>query len=141
MPFLIVWVIQLFIFFAIVSSVASFFSKATKSAKNQAHRADPSQMDTPIHQVQEPAEKERRNEKKHVRKNNRPVREDKYTRTPRARDAMRQQNKEIIKDVVTIKDPYETKKKKVSTSFKHKRLKQAIVYKEILDKPLSMRDE
>ncbi|MER2064550.1 MAG: hypothetical protein ABS873_07840, partial [Alkalibacterium sp.] len=83
----------------------------------------------------------RRNEQKPEKKSNRPEREAKYTRTPRARDRIRESHKPMIKDVVTIKDPYRTKEKKVSTSFSNKRLKEAVVYKEILDKPVSMRDD
>ena len=137
MPFLFGWLIQLFIFFAIVSSIASFFSKATKSGRTQGNHTDPSKMDVSKPQ----AKTEKRNEQKPVKKNNRPVREERYTRTPRARDTIRQQNKTIIKDIVTIKDPYRVEDKKTSTSFDRKRLKQAIIYKEILDKPVSMRDE
>ena len=137
MPFIIVWVIQLVVFFAIVTSVASALSRYTKSASNKAGRTDPSEMDAPKQQ----ADTLKRNEQRPVRKNNRPVREDKYTRTPRARDRIRETHKPMIKEVATIKDPYRTKEKKVSTSFGRKRLKQAVIYKEILDKPVSMRDE
>jgi len=136
MSFIIVWVIQLVLFFAIVSSVASALSRYTKSASKQSG-TDPSEMDVPKQQ----ADTFNRNEPRPAKKNNRPVREDKYTRTPRARDRVRETHKPMIKEVSTIKDPYRTKEKKVSTSFSRKRLKQAIVYKEILDKPVSMRDE
>ena len=137
MPFVFAWIIQLFIFFAIVSSVATFFTKTVKKSSSQSHTYDHSE-------VEAPAQSEmavRRNEKKTEKKSNRPVREEKYTRTPRARDKVRESHKPMIKDVATIKDPYRTKEKKVSTSFSKKRLKQAVVYKEILDKPVSMRDD
>ncbi|WP_423189927.1 hypothetical protein ACO1PF_03265 [Alkalibacterium sp. f15] len=138
MPFIFVWLIQLFIFFAIVSSVASFLTKATKRVNTQANRTDPSKMEVPIHKV----ETTKRNEQKPVKTNNRPVREERYTRTPRVRDTIRQKNKPMIKDVVTIEDPYRAAEKKViSTLFNRKSLKQAVIYKEILDKPISMRDE
>ncbi|MFO8068731.1 MAG: hypothetical protein R6U02_01945 [Alkalibacterium sp.] len=138
MDLLFVWLIQLFIFFIIVTSVASLLTKVTKRANTQEKRIDPSKMDAPLREV----ETTKRNEQKPATKNKRPVREDRYTRTPRARDSIRQQNKEMIKDVVTIKDPYQaTENKVVSTLLSKKRLKQAIIYKEILDKPVSMRDE
>ncbi|OJF91593.1 hypothetical protein [Alkalibacterium sp. 20] len=138
MPFVFVWLIQLFIFFAIVTSVASFLTKATKRVNTQANRTDPSKMDAPMHEV----ETTKRNEQKPAKTNNRPVREDRYTRTPRVRDTIREKNKSIIKDVVTIEDPYRAADKKVVTTlFNRKSLKQAVIYKEILDKPVSMRDE
>ncbi|MDZ7834521.1 MAG: hypothetical protein U5K84_03460 [Alkalibacterium sp.] len=137
MSFILVWVIQLVAFFAIVTSVASALSRYSKSASKPAGRTDHSEMDAPKQQV----DKLKRNEQRPARKNNRPVREDKYTRTPRARDRVRETHKPMIKEVSTLKDPYRTKEKKVSTTFSRKRLKQAIVYKEILDKPMSMRDE
>lgn len=137
MPFVFVWIIQLFIFFAIVSSIATFFTKFTKNASNQKHTHDHSEVEAPVQST----ETIRRNEKKAERRSNRPVREERYTRTPRARDKVRETHKPMIKDVVTIDDPYRTKEKKVSTSFSKKRLKEAVVYKEILDKPVSMRDD
>ncbi|WP_368645148.1 hypothetical protein AB4027_09485 [Alkalibacterium putridalgicola] len=137
MPFVFVWIIQLFIFFAIVSSIATFFTKFTKNASNQRHTNDRSEVEAPVQST----ETVRRNEKKTERISNRPVREERYTRTPRARDKVRETHRPMIKDVVTIDDPYRAKEKKVSTSFSKKRLKEAIVYKEILEKPVSMRDD
>ncbi|GEK88332.1 hypothetical protein SAMN04488100_10643 [Alkalibacterium putridalgicola] len=137
MPFVFAWIIQLLIFFAIVSSVAGFFTRLTKNASNQKRTDYQGEVKAPIDSAEPP----RRNEKRTKQKSNRPVREEKYTRTPRARDTVRETHKPMIKDVVTIKDPYRTKEKKVSTSFNRDRLKEAIVYKEILDKPVSMRDD
>jgi len=119
MSFLFDWLIQLFVFFAIVTSIASFFSKVVKSGKTSATRTDPSKMEVPIPR----AEKVKRNEQKPVKKNNRPVREERYTRTPRVRDTISQKNKQLIKDVVTIEDPYRTKEKKISTTFSKKTFK------------------
>ncbi|SFC26547.1 hypothetical protein SAMN04488102_104171 [Alkalibacterium subtropicum] len=137
MSFIIIWIIQLLVFFAIVSSIATIFSRITKNASRQVPRNDPSEMEVPKQRV----ETIRRNEKKPEKKSNRPERESKYTRTPRARDKVRESHKPLIKEVTTIEDPYRTKEKKVSPSFNRKRLKEAIVYKEILDKPVSMRDD
>ncbi|GEK90429.1 hypothetical protein [Alkalibacterium kapii] len=137
MPLIFGWIIQLIVFFAIVSSIAGFFSKATKNATKQRNVSDPSEVEAP----RKTNEKIRRNEKHSREKSERLKDVSKYTRTKRARDRVRESYKPMIKEVVTIEDPYRAKKADHSPAFDKKKLKSAVIYKEILDKPVSMRDD
>lgn len=137
MPLIIGWIIQLIIFFTVVSSIASFFSKSTKNKTKQKKVNDPSEVEAPKRKNKNV----KRNEQPQKNKEKRSQREKKYTRTPRARDRVRESYEPIIKDVVTIDNPYSTKEKNTSATFNKKKLKVAVIHKEILDKPVSMRDD
>ncbi|MDN6294091.1 MAG: hypothetical protein L0J40_05595, partial [Alkalibacterium sp.] len=107
MPLIIGWIIQLIVFFTVVSSIASFFSKSTKNKTKQKKVNDPSEVEAPKRKNKNV----KRNEQPQKNKEKRSQREKKYTRTPRARDRVRESYEPIIKDVVTIDNPYSTKEK------------------------------
>ncbi|MCC5896273.1 MAG: hypothetical protein JJU16_12500 [Alkalibacterium sp.] len=131
MNFLIVWIIQLFVFFLIVSSVASLFVKSTKAnAKSQHERL-----------AGDDVEAEKRNAPKKSKKNNRPIREQRAKREQYQRYDRKKPEQNMIQGVVTLSSSKKTKKKNTSVTFNKQNLKQAIVYKEILDKPIALRDE
>lgn len=131
MGFLIVWIVQLFIFFVIVSSVASLFSKsAKKTAQNPEARESSDEIEAP-----------KRNLPKEKRQNSRPGRAQRERRPERERYDRRKNSEPIIKDVVSLSSSKKRKKRpRSATAFDKRQLKQAIIYKEILDKPLSIRD-
>lgn len=131
MGFLIVWIVQLFIFFVIVSSVASLFSKtAKKTAQNPEARESSDKI-----------EASKRNLPNEKRQNSRPGRVQRERRPERERYDRRKNSEPIIKDVVSLSSSKNRKKRpRSATAFDKRQLKQAIIYKEILDKPLSLRE-
>ncbi|SDK67231.1 hypothetical protein [Alkalibacterium thalassium] len=131
MGFLIVWIVQLFIFFVIVSSVASLFSKtAKKTAQNPEARESSDKI-----------EASKRNLLNEKRQNSRPGRVQRERRPERERYDRRKNSEPIIKDVVSLSSSKNRKKRpRSATDFDKRQLKQAIIYKEILDKPLSLRE-
>lgn len=131
MGFLIVWIVQLFIFFVIVSSVASLFLKTTKkTAQNPEARESSDKI-----------EASKRNLPNEKRQNSRPGRVQRERRPERERYDRRKNSEPIIKDVVSLSSSKNRKKRpRSATDFDKRQLKQAIIYKEILDKPLSLRE-
>ncbi|GAA0480347.1 hypothetical protein IRB23SM22_10240 [Alkalibacterium sp. s-m-22] len=131
MEFLIVWIVQLFIFFVIVSGLASLFSKtAKKTAQNPEARESSDKI-----------EASKRNSPNEKRQNSRSGRVQRERRPDRERYDRRKNSEPIIKDVVSLSSSKNRKKRpRSATDFDKRQLKQAIIYKEILDKPLSLRE-
>lgn len=130
MNFLIVWIVQLIVFFLIVTSIASLFMKSTKANARNAHgKLAGDEVEAP-----------KRNAPKTSKKNNRPVREQRQKREQYQRYDRKNPEQNMIQGVVTLSSSKKAEKKSTSVSFNKRNLKQAIVYKEILDKPVALRD-
>lgn len=134
------FIIQLFIFFLIVTSVAGVF---TKSQKKSRHPHDGQAGDSvekyPSHDAEDKEFK--RNAKKQEKPANRPTRTQRERRERYERYQRNKSSEPIIKDVVNLSTSVQKKKKRTgAVSFNKTKLKEAVIYKEILDKPVSMRD-
>lgn len=130
MGYLIVWVLQLLVFFAIVSSVAVLFMKSAKAtAKNPEARERSDEVEAP-----------RQNAEKYRKRNNRQNYNQSEKKT--GEQYLRQEISEpLINDVVTLSSLNKTKKQNTRITFNKQNLKKAIIYKEILDKPLALRED
>lgn len=131
MNFLIVWIIQLLVFFLIVSSLASLFVKSTKAnAKNAHERLAGDDVEAP-----------KRNAPKQNKATNRPVREQRAKREQYQRYDRKKPEQNMIQGVVSLSSKEKAEKKSTSVTFNRQNLKQAIIYKEILDKPIALRED
>ncbi|EXJ23523.1 hypothetical protein ADIAL_0960 [Alkalibacterium sp. AK22] len=135
MGYMISFIIQLFVFFLIVSSIGTLFVKATKStAVEQNLDSDPAANDN-----------ERvSNNRDHLsdqRRNKRPDRQKQPDRRTARERYSRGHTQKAMKEVVTLSPTKKKRKVRGQKGLNRKNLKQAVIYKEILDKPLSMRDE
>lgn len=166
---IITWLIQLVIFFAVVSGIVSTVSKKSDPKQSSNKR---SVFDKPIqtYSASSSMDKERRsrNNEKSVRnqteknltphqdavKNLTTERERRRkerenldrsrgrTRQDRANTYGRRSNEPILKEVTTLKQTKVIKKaKNPALSFNEKSMVKAMIYKEVLDKPISVRDE
>lgn len=137
------FIIQLFIFFLIVTSVAGLFTKSqTKRPANQeGNNAGDSVEKYPSQEVEDKEFKRNAKKQEPSQPTKRPTRTQRERRERYERYQRNKDSSPIIKDVVTLSSSNKKKKKHNSTiNFDKKKLKEAVIYKEILDKPLSLRD-
>lgn len=134
MNFLIVWIVQLLVFFVIVSSVASLFTKSKANTNTKTHQA---------RQAGDEVEAPKRNvpKKTQTKQNNRPVRAQREKREQYQRFDRTKPATNMIQEVVSLSSSKKGENKSTSVSFNKRNLKQAFVYKEILDKPISLRED
>lgn len=137
------FIVQLFIFFLIVTSIAGLFTKSqTKRPGNrEGMGAGDSVEKYPSQDVEDKEFKRNAKKQEPKEQSKRPTR---VQRERRERYERYQRNKDsspIIKEVVTLA-PSNKKKKQHNNviTFDKKKLKEAVIYKEILDKPLSLRN-
>lgn len=140
MNFYFSFIIQLFIFFLIVTSVAGVFTKYQKKSRHPHDgQAGDSVEKYPSQDIEDKEFK--RNAKKQEKTANRPTRTQREKRERYERYQRNKSSEPIIKDVVNLSTSVNKKKKRTgAVSFNKKKLKEAVIYKEILDKPVSMRD-
>lgn len=149
MPFVIIWIVQMLVFFLFIIGIALFFTKTVKKNTKEQQRERPAVKDyKPIQErrqeQQELKEQLSRNQsaKNNRNRNNRSVRsEKKQQENDTIANRRRRREESTIGSVVTFTSTEQEKNKKVSIPLNKKNLKQALMYKEILDKPLSLRED
>lgn len=135
MGYMISFIIQLFVFFLIVSSIGTLFVKAAKTAASDQHsEPDPASNDRELVSSDQ-------NDSSQQRRNKRPERQKQPDRRTARERYGRGHTQTAMKDIVTLSSTNKRRKKSTGNNLNRKNLKQAVIYKEILDKPLSMRDE
>lgn len=134
------FIIQLFIFFLIVTSIAGIFTKNQNKRPPGKEGLDGESVEK--YPSQDVEDKEfKRNAKKQEKQASRPTRTQREKRERYERYQRNKSSEPIIKDVVNLSTSVQKKKKRTGTiSFNKQDLKKAVIYKEILDKPVSMRN-
>ncbi|MCC5890708.1 MAG: hypothetical protein JJU01_09055 [Alkalibacterium sp.] len=140
MNFYFSFIIQLFIFFLIVTSIAGLF---TKNQKKPPHSKSGQGGDSveiyPPQNIEN--EEVKRNAQKKSEQTNRPTRTQREKRERYQRYDRNKKSDSPLKGVVNLSSSVQKKKNRTpAVTFNKSKLKEAIIYKEILDKPLSMRD-
>lgn len=134
------FIIQLFIFFLIVTSIAGVFTKNQAKRPAGKKKLSPDSVEKfPSEDVEDTEFK--RNAKKQDTQTTRPTRSQRERREKYQRYQRNNNSEKVMKEVVNLSTTVQKKKKGTgAVSFNKKNLKQAIIYKEILDKPLSIRE-
>lgn len=140
MNFYFSFIIQLFIFFLIVTSIAGLFTKNQKKTPHSKSGQGGNSVE--MYPSQKVKDKEvKRNAQKKTQPTNRPTRTQREKRERYERYDRNKISESPIKGVVNLSSSVQKKKKRTpAVTFNKSKLKEAIIYKEILDKPLSMRD-
>ena|SRR5690554_5853751 len=158
MSFMIIWILQMLVFFLFISAVVFFFSKkgsgtTNQNRPNQDNRQQPVEKEWAPVERKQPANKPQtrnvqhnRNQSTHSERKEQQHRDRRQDLADHRAERLKnrrysrieEKQKPVLQNVVTINN---TKKKTKSPTFKGSHFKQGIIYKEILDKPLSLRDE
>lgn len=147
MPFVIIWIVQMLIFFLFIIGIVLFLSKVvSKNNKEQSRERPIERSYQPIETRRQEDLKERLRRNQSAKSNRGGKSQPSYSeRKQQENDTIanrrRRREESVIGSVVKFSPFEEKKKNKTRVPLNKKNLKQAIIYKEILDKPLSIREE